>query len=132
MMQRLVEPAIRFFELCSAFLDLAFEFTLRLAQLFHHRVECGGELAEFVTAIDVDGARVIAATDRSRAGSKLVKWSSDVAAQHKGAGHTHHKQKSTDDQHSFYETIHRFQHHVIRSEERRVGKECRSRWSPDH
>ena len=23
-------------------------------------------------------------------------------------------------------------HHYSRSEERRVGKECRSRWSPDH
>ena len=25
-----------------------------------------------------------------------------------------------------------FEKHVIRSEERRVGKECRSRWSPYH
>src|SRR5256886_8625380 len=23
-------------------------------------------------------------------------------------------------------------HHALRSEERRVGKECRSRWAPDH
>ena len=23
-------------------------------------------------------------------------------------------------------------HHLVRSEERRVGKECRSRWSPYH
>src|SRR3712207_9389123 len=29
-------------------------------------------------------------------------------------------------------TILRIQQHVIRSEERRVGKECRSRWSPYH
>ena len=25
-----------------------------------------------------------------------------------------------------------FDHSIARSEERRVGKECRSRWSPDH
>ena len=27
---------------------------------------------------------------------------------------------------------HAFHSHILRSEERRVGKECRSRWSPYH
>src|SRR5438034_6376651 len=26
----------------------------------------------------------------------------------------------------------RFKREIVRSEERRVGKECRSRWAPDH
>ena len=30
------------------------------------------------------------------------------------------------------EIVNVFQEHVSRSEERRVGKECRSRWSPYH
>ena len=29
-------------------------------------------------------------------------------------------------------TLRRLGYRKIRSEERRVGKECRSRWSPDH
>ena len=29
-------------------------------------------------------------------------------------------------------TIHKFENGTSRSEERRVGKECRSRWSPYH
>ena len=30
------------------------------------------------------------------------------------------------------EQLTKFVNHVMRSEERRVGKECRSRWSPYH
>src|SRR5690554_7885063 len=33
---------------------------------------------------------------------------------------------------SIFRTIPKTAHAPIRSEERRVGKECRSRWSPDH
>src|SRR5690554_8092516 len=29
-------------------------------------------------------------------------------------------------------TLGGYRHFVVRSEERRVGKECRSRWAPDH
>ena len=36
-----------------------------------------------------------------------------------------------DDKHSFY-IMRCSQHNTTRSEERRVGKECRSRWSPYH
>ena len=32
----------------------------------------------------------------------------------------------------FMERLHKFDLTVTRSEERRVGKECRSRWSPYH
>ena len=33
---------------------------------------------------------------------------------------------------SFQSPVHRQEYHLTRSEERRVGKECRSRWSPYH
>ena len=33
---------------------------------------------------------------------------------------------------SHWPEVHRFQDIATRSEERRVGKECRSRWSPYH
>src|SRR3712207_6979126 len=38
----------------------------------------------------------------------------------------------TDAQHAVFQLLHQGTHLVPRSEERRVGKECRYRWSPHH
>src|ERR1043166_10143473 len=113
------------FELCRAFLNFALEFALRLAQLFDHRIERGGELSEFVLLIDVDESRVIATTDRGCSCRELVKRTGDLTAQHKRTRHPHDKQKRADDQHSPHETVYGLQHHVIgeldQNQPRRAG-----------
>src|SRR2546430_876896 len=42
------------------------------------------------------------------------------------------KPVSLEDAYEMLEQLQGRTHHVVRSEERRVGKECRSRWSPYH
>ena len=42
------------------------------------------------------------------------------------------EQAGSDSYNRFEYQVHWIVCHIIRSEERRVGKECRSRWSPYH
>ena len=56
---------------------------------------------------------MIATADCGCACRELVKWSRDVAAEHKGARHAHHKQKQADHHHPFYKTMDRLEHHLI-------------------
>src|SRR5207248_8480789 len=55
-------------------------------------------------------------------------WSSDVCSSDLGGVYWYLRNSATDARNPF-STAKPFQN---RSEERRVGKECRSRWAPDH
>src|SRR5690242_20825111 len=58
-------------------------------------------------------------------------WSSDVCSSDLDEGHLHDLAVSAQHEPGIGKLKAAYKH-LFRSEERRVGKECRSRWAPDH